>query len=1172
MGCYLIWSGQRYIGRSCSAQGLPHDVTNITFGFNRQKLPSDEIARIINSCGKHHFALVESVANGYSEWTFIPRLAAAAVPDLGPDFVRAFNQRGQSEALVIQLEIAAVWHLEDALILGGLSDDSQIDTTKPYLAAEQLCWLALLDNEALSLRALNALCGVLSRPVTPKEEITRLFKFRKNEFQELLKEPKSNLHKAKILEACSLLLDRFLSLHEMKVISSGDFHEKYGLWDLLKEFARLNDSNTSPDIAAWGAFALEKLKRVPAPVSKKAAFQEFEDQVKSLASFGASVASVQAGDVGKHGLKMPTTSLTNLGSKAGYLAPERKWAVVIDELKADADRAKQDPSKLTEMQQRIAIALNEYGSHSFLFFCIDILLEVAFDSKTKEIQNQACFDLKLPSLYFFYKHAMEQMREDQLHNSHVTSVRRALKRVKDAARLKKSKEMLWASPRLHAKIFSAYRQLQSHPNPQVHGEADRGVKSAQREAEAYGLTFTKTVYGLREVESAHIAAYERLLAQALEATAENPVIPPQTDLYISREGYLAKIDKELSASDSNVALLYGLPGQGKTQLAAAFARLKRYRHVYWCSATHQATLITELTHLAKTQGWISGDVVLKPENLFALVKREIEKRPNWLLVLDNVTKQDDLSVNRVSCLPQRGGDVVITSQSKQFGSARGIEVRGFEEGEALQLMQEWLSNADPSLCKDLAERLWCIPLLVSLTAASIATDSDLMPVNQALEKTLDDLARRPDELTQEHLEHEIGQRLELSCRAIEAKDFKAIEIVTQCSYLAPDHIPRAWFEKEGVDISRTLHLLQRYSLCQIHDEDSISMHGMVQLIFRNWDRSEHSKLGEFYSHLRDRGFKNPPICSYDDKTVETLSRLSTLAPHLSMMEKHADEMKVITKGRVEVLLTMGSYFYQQGLVGSAYEVLEKAYHLHGQLNLPEEGKLFGNLLLNLGNVYLAMNMMDLAEEAFRKLGSEDYMAGVYLEKGNFQAAIDCYSKSLENLEAAPSVIGETDKKYFQGHSYLGLGRAQRGLSNFADACASFLLATECFKGLDGFDCQAAACLLMRGEILLDSCPNTEAEALRSLRDAASILSKYADRANKILNCKTECYLSLALQNLGRTTEAQDCGAKAVELFSTLEEEMSSEGSSLEIQVLVSKVRNVVLDSARSRPTVKFEWV
>ncbi|KAI1073950.1 hypothetical protein F5B20DRAFT_574428 [Whalleya microplaca] len=206
--------------------------------------------------------------------------------------------------------------------------------------------------------------------------------------------------------------------------------------------------------------------------------------------------------------------------------------------------------------------------------------------------------------------------------------------------------------------------------------------------------------------------------------------------YVDRPEILAQVNclLEENTQSPKIAILQGMGGQGKTQLALRYCRearsRRRYDCIFWVDASTRASTIRGLEKISEEFGDNAQDS-LGSDALIALVKRKLTAdNLSWLLVFDNY---DDPSLFDLrDYIPQgTSGNVLVTSRSlglKRIGPK--VCVSGMTENEATELLLKQIDateiETDQSAAADIVRRLGYLPLAIDQAGAYIKAEGILI--------------------------------------------------------------------------------------------------------------------------------------------------------------------------------------------------------------------------------------------------------------------------------------------------------------------------------------------------------------------------------------------------------------------------------------------------------------
>jgi hypothetical protein len=137
--------------------------------------------------------------------------------------------------------------------------------------------------------------------------------------------------------------------------------------------------------------------------------------------------------------------------------------------------------------------------------------------------------------------------------------------------------------------------------------------------------------------------------------------------FVGRDEVLSALHRDLRSGRpaSAIQVITGLGGQGKTGLVIEYAHrhAAAYDLVWWIRAEDPATLRGDYVELAAELGLPAE----KDDQAIAALRRELRRRRDWLLIVDNAEDPDEL----FPLLPERhSGHVLVTSRLREWPHAR----------------------------------------------------------------------------------------------------------------------------------------------------------------------------------------------------------------------------------------------------------------------------------------------------------------------------------------------------------------------------------------------------------------------------------------------------------------------------------------------------------------------
>jgi hypothetical protein len=216
-----------------------------------------------------------------------------------------------------------------------------------------------------------------------------------------------------------------------------------------------------------------------------------------------------------------------------------------------------------------------------------------------------------------------------------------------------------------------------------------------------------TVFKLIEWTESHGRLEELVKSARPELPNAGAPIPfhvpfPRNENFVGREDDLERLHRMLQEQRTvgvRPAMLSGLGGIGKTQLAAEYAHARRASYpggVYWVNAAAEEWGAT-IARLAVEMGLEAseGPEAERQIQLIARFKAHLHARPDALLVFDNVSNPADLHADHGGGLvpANLGCRVLFTTRRRDVGGRFGsIEVSVLPEDAALELLLSSLAR------------------------------------------------------------------------------------------------------------------------------------------------------------------------------------------------------------------------------------------------------------------------------------------------------------------------------------------------------------------------------------------------------------------------------------------------------------------------------------------------
>ena len=201
--------------------------------------------------------------------------------------------------------------------------------------------------------------------------------------------------------------------------------------------------------------------------------------------------------------------------------------------------------------------------------------------------------------------------------------------------------------------------------------------------------------------------------------------------FVNRAELLEELDLALLRSDStvNIAVLIGMGGSGKTQLAMKYCQLhlKQYDYIFWADATNEQSLKQSYNIFADVISKSLSSTMKFPD-LDSSVRYVVDYLRSssscWLIVFDNYDIPSKFE-NIRSFIPDADhGRIIITSRHRDAARLGiDVEVNGMREDEALELLLKRtgskVTGQDKKHGPFIVDRLGYLPLAIDQAGSYI---------------------------------------------------------------------------------------------------------------------------------------------------------------------------------------------------------------------------------------------------------------------------------------------------------------------------------------------------------------------------------------------------------------------------------------------------------------------
>jgi molecular chaperone DnaK len=454
-------------------------------------------------------------------------------------------------------------------------------------------------------------------------------------------------------------------------------------------------------------------------------------------------------------------------------------------------------------------------------------------------------------------------------------------------------------------------------------------------------------------------------------------LPPRNPNFVGRERLLDDLRTGLSTpgrvvlfarrisrrSGSEIRIVCGLAGVGKTQLALEYAYLfsSQYFIKWLVPAEYPDRIPYSLAKLAPALGVDSKG---ETETAVAMsVILELQRRDDWLLIFDNANAPHDIA--RYFPPSESGGHIIVTSRNPNWTSlGRTLEVGVFSRREAVSFLIERMHDISVRLANELAAELGDLALALE-QAAAYTQQAGISPETYYrlfLESRSSLMNRGFPEL----YGRTVSVTFRLAHMRISSESTAASQFLEICAFLDPDNISISLLGRfhellphelsvcmqDPLTVNDMVGILRSYSML-IRSDDTVRIHRIVQLaVVGNLSQDGKAKRLGAVLKILNASIAKP----YTHRGHTTGSEAFALS-----VASQAEEFPELAEPMAELIYSVGrNYEAMAADVELSVSILERALKLFEQLNGEDHPKVsvvlmnLGLALTNLGSRYPEM--------------------------------------------------------------------------------------------------------------------------------------------------------------------------------------------------------------------------
>jgi tetratricopeptide (TPR) repeat protein len=490
-------------------------------------------------------------------------------------------------------------------------------------------------------------------------------------------------------------------------------------------------------------------------------------------------------------------------------------------------------------------------------------------------------------------------------------------------------------------------------------------------------------------------------------------VPNPSRYFKGRDPDLDNLWQTFSSTNctSQVQVITGMGGMGKTQLAIQYAHLHKqdYRLIRWLRAESPVTLAEDFATLAIGLNLPEKDADDQNIRINA-VKRSLSLQNGWLLIFDNAQNLKDIEPY---LLYQASGHILVTSQKQSEWRSRTVvfPLSKLSLNDAIAFLLEQTGQKDTYAAHELAQKLDGLPLALAQASAYIDRTSCTIQAYLNLYQTCQTQLLNLGFIETDY-NLTVATTWQLAFEKISANFPAAVKLLNMCAFLDPDNIPEVLFLQQTEDVQiftsplefdEAIATLRDYSLIE-RGEDLLSIHRLVQTVTINrMSKSIQEELVESLLHQ----LKKYLTFDYYDKNIWAIFK--RYLPHANVAIDHANNLAIVNSDLIIIQSNIGQYLIFCGRVNEA--------ELHLTTSIKNTEKLTQTQKL------LCRDLEYLLIESYHNLSS------VYQEKSQFEKMVDCHTKEVD---LCVKLYGENHFRTISARRCLGCSYIHKGELNIGE--------------------------------------------------------------------------------------------------------------------------------------------